>query len=102
MNGKYNHNILATIENYNNNEFPFTSLEFSQSNTLIYGMPSKKNCSEGNIGPFRREGGGKNPIFLLHQKGDIVLWSKHIFEFYGGRGKKFHIFHTHFWVSVSN
>ena len=41
---------------------------------MILGMPSKKkNCWEGDIGPYGREGGKKNPLFLAHQKGDIFL-----------------------------
>ena len=46
------------------------------SKKFTLGMPSKKkrNCPEGDIGTYRREGGKKNPLFLLHQKGDISLW----------------------------
>ena len=66
------------------------------------GCLPKKIAQKGTLAHPEGSGGGKNPIFLLHQKGDIVLWRKHLFEFYGGRGKKFHMFHTHFWVSVSN
>ena len=33
-----------------------------------------KNCSEGDIGPYRREGGKRYPFFSAYQKGDIFLW----------------------------
>ena len=46
-------------------------LRFQQ--VIHLGMPSKKNCPEGDIGIYRREGGKKYPLFLLHQKGDISL-----------------------------
>ena len=54
----------------------------------------KKNCPEGDIGTYRREGGKKYPLFLLHQKGDISLWRE---------GSKCFcpMSHVHFCVSVS-
>ena len=59
-------------------------------------MPSKKekNCPEGDIGTYRREGGKKDPLFLLHQKGDISLWRE---------GSKYfcHMSHNDFCFSVS-
>ena len=57
-------------------------------------MPSKKKCWEGDIGPYGREGGKKNPLFLIHQKGEIFLW---------GEGLKCFclLYHVHFCASVS-
>ena len=57
-------------------------------------MPSKKKCPEGDIGTYRREGGKKNPLFLLHQKGDISLWRE---------GSKYFcpMSHVHSCVSIS-
>ena len=54
----------------------------------------KKNCWEGDIGPYGREGGKKNPLFLVHQKGDIFLWRE-------GSKSFCHMSHVHFGVSVS-
>ena len=62
---------------------------------LSKGCLPKKNCWEGDIGPYGREGGKKNPLFLAHQKGDIFLW---------GEGSKTfcHMSHVQFCVSVSS
>ena len=54
----------------------------------------KKNCWEGDIGPYRGEGGEKNPPFLVHRNGDIFLW--------GEGSKSFCLMsHVHFCASVS-
>ena len=58
-------------------------------------MPSKeKNCPEGDIGTYRREGVKKYPLFSAHQKGDI---------FFRREGSKSfcHMSHVRFCVSVS-
>ena len=35
------------------------------------GCLQKKKCWEGDIGPYGREGGKKDPLFLALQKGDL-------------------------------
>ena len=35
-------------------------------------MPSK-NCSEGDIGPYRREGGKKSPFISSSKRGHILM-----------------------------
>ena len=58
-------------------------------------MPSKKkNCPEGDIGTYRREGVKNYPLFLAHQKGDIFFWRE-------GSKSFCHMSHVHYGVSVS-
>ena len=59
------------------------------------GMPSKnKNCPEGDVGTYRKEGVKKHPLFSAHQKGDIFFWRE-------GSKSFCHMSHVHFCVSVS-
>ena len=56
--------------------FSITNLQFQYLLFIILRDAfQKKNCWEGDIVPYRGEGGKKSP-FLVHQKGDIFLWGR--------------------------
>ena len=85
---------FVSEQNQTHTEITFF-VEFVIFLKMILGMPSKKrNCPEGDIVTYRREGGEKKPLFLLHQKGDIFIW--------GEGSKSFCLLsHVHFCASVS-
>ena len=72
-------------------------------------MPSKKNCPEGDIGPYRREGVKRIPFFCFIKKG-IYLYGwrgQHIFvtcpifTFVFSISTEFHHHHLHHHPSAS-